>query len=157
MPKQRLEGILSKSLKETNCWYLKLQSNKLSHQTMPADFIVLPNENSDRLLIECKETQFDRFDFNRLTQLDSLKLFMNSSQYNYSYLLLMFWKGRLKKSFVYLINIEDLVEIMKKHKYKSLSIEECEEYSNGCDYMFNKIKIKNNNLFDIEYLMEEKM
>jgi hypothetical protein len=148
MPRQHLEGILSKSLKKTNHWYLKLQSNKLTHQTMPADFIVLPNNDGNRFLIECKETKFDRFDFNRLTQLDSLKSFMNLSQYNYSYLLLMFWKGRLKKSFVYMINIEALDKIMKTHKYKSLSIEECEEYSKA--YNIYKINITDDNLLNLE-------
>jgi hypothetical protein len=148
MPKQRLEGILSKSLKKTNYWYLKLQSNKLTHQTMPADFIVLPNENMYRFLIECKETKSDRFSFDRLTQLDSLKSFKNSSQYNFSYLLLMFWKGRLKKSFVYIIDIESLDIIMKIHKYKSLSIEECEEYSKA--YSIYKINIIEDNLLDLK-------
>lgn len=151
MPKQRLEGILSRSLKARNdVWYLKLQSNKLSHQSMPADFIVLPKDSPVRYLVECKETIKNRFNFDRLTQLDSLNMFNKYSDYNFSMVLLMFWKGRLKQSKVYMIGITYLNEIIQKNKYKSLSISECEMYLEKNPSNMKKIEIEKNSLFKLE-------
>lgn len=151
MPKQRLEGILSRSLKARNdLWYLKLQSNKLSHQSMPADFIVLPKGSPVRYLVECKETIKNRFNFDRLTQLDSLNMFNKYSDYNFSMVLLMFWKGRLKQSKVYMIGIVYLNEIIQKNKYKSLSIDECEMYLEKNPSNMKKIEIEKNSLFKLE-------
>jgi len=157
MPKQRLEGILSKSLKARNdCWYLKLQSNKLSHQAMPADFILLLNNYKFRYLIECKETVKNRFVFSRLTQLDSLNMFDRASAYNSSWVMLLFWKGRLKKSKTYMINITYFNEIMKKNKYKSLSIEECEHWMNNNPIKMLEIEVGKNNLFNLDKILKMK-
>jgi hypothetical protein len=112
MPKQHLEGVLSKTLKEDSAqypefkiWYMKIQNNPLAHKQTPADFIVLTKDRN--ILIECKETKTDRFTFDRLTQETDLELFAAAQPRNVACILLCFWNKRLKGSDVYLMDINN--------------------------------------------------
>ena len=104
MVKNQCEKYLSRWLKESGLWHLKLQVNPLAHTTSPADFIIL---NKGRYLIECKQTKGERFVFDRLTQKHGLLNFQKSHPDNRAFVMILFWKGRLKKSFLFLIDIEN--------------------------------------------------
>ncbi len=126
MPKQHLEGILTRSLKHINVWYLKLQVNPMAHTTMPADYIVLTN--SFNYLIECKETKTNRFDFKRLTQCGGLINFMIKGDKFKSYVMIMFWKGSVKKSSCFLIPMEAYIFIEREICKKSINLNDCNKY-----------------------------
>ena len=117
---QHLEGCLSKSLKEYSeqkkLYYMKLQVNPLAHCVTPGDYMVLTDY--ENILIECKETKSDRYDFNRLTQEKDLIDFHTALERNTSFILICFWKGSIKKSHIYLLNIREYMVLKAYCKEK---------------------------------------
>ena len=140
MKKQHLEGYLSTSLKARNdLWYMKLQVMPLAHKQTPADYIVLSKDN--KYLIECKECKNEIFNFSRLTQEHELVQFKNKFSNNNSYIMLMFWKERLKNSDIYLIPIIAYLIYKKKSNKKSINLNELHKR-----FMIYKCNIDENNL-----------
>lgn len=133
MTKQRLEGDLTKALKQINCYSLKLHNNPMAHQTTPADYLIITRNNN--YLIECKQCSNDSLAFSRLTQLQDLLIFQKKYTNTFSYILLMYYTGRIDKSDIYLIPVLYLNNIIKNHKFKSLNKNDAFKY-------FNQYKIK---------------
>lgn len=126
MRKQHLEGILSRTLKEyskqNRVWWMKIQSNLLSHKNTPADFIVITKTNN--ILIECKESKVEYFYFERLTQRVELEMFQGVLKQNKSYILICFWDKNTKGSDIYLLNIDVYNNIVENISKKSITKKE---------------------------------
>ena len=136
MAKQHIEGILSRTLKydrdncpEYNIWYMKIQNNPLAYRQTPADFIALTRNKN--ILIECKETNTDRFTFNRLTQKIDLEIFARANERNRSYVLVCFWDKRLKASDTYLIDITAFNRFCSGWHNMSITRKEANEHWNS--------------------------
>lgn len=144
MAKQRLEKDLSKTLKHyyKDIYYIKLHNQPLSHQTSPADYIILTKNNN--ILIECKQCKSKRFEFSRLTQLTDLLLFEKVLDKNESYLLLMFYKTRLGNSDIFLIPIKIFKQYIDNSIKKSINNIECLKYFNNY-----KLNIKKGGFLDL--------
>lgn len=104
MAKQKLEQYVKDSL--NNCvdlWFVKLINNHFTKT--PADFIIVNSDGT--ILLECKQIQYvdhnSSFPFARLTQESELYKFEKAVDFNRSFILFMFWTGRLKTSYIYLI------------------------------------------------------
>ena len=146
MVKQHLEQYLSTSLKANNdLWYMKLQVMPLAYHPTPADFIVLSQRHN--YLIECKECKNEIFAFDRLTQEHDLTTFYKKFVCNRSYIMLMFWKGRLNTSSIFLIPILAYLRYKKSAKKKSINLNECNKY-----FMVYKV-ITENNIFNLNILL----
>lgn len=131
MKKQHIEGVLSKSLKKYNkentpIWYLKLHNNPLTHKTTPADFLILTENHN--YLVECKETKSQTFTLDRMTQKDDLQHFKDKFNKNFSLLLLCFWKGTIKKSEIYLVDINHFLNTLTFLKKKSININDARDF-----------------------------
>lgn len=123
MAKQRLEGDVRNTLKfysvSYSFYFMKLHNNPMAHQTTPGDFLILCNNKN--ILFECKQTKTSSFDFNRLTQLDDMEIFNDFFQHNSAYIIIMFYKGRLDKSDIYLINVDEFVKFKLTWKKNSIN------------------------------------
>jgi len=128
---QKLEKILSRTLKGLNLWYLKLQVMPLAHHKMPADFIIITEKFN--YLIECKQRgsvdSFRNFSFVELTQEQDLVAFEKFSSRNKSFVLLLFWKRFMRDSVVFLISINDYLRIKSEVTRKSLSVDVLDNYN----------------------------
>lgn len=122
--KQRLEGYLSSWLKNNpEMWYQKNQVNQLAHTQSVGDFLILTKNK--RYVVECKETKVvnEKFLFphDRVTQLNDLMLFDNFFENNASYILFLFWTGRLKKSGLYIVPVNVWNKEVKRIDKKSFN------------------------------------
>ena len=128
MVKNRCERYLSKHLKQSKSFYLKLQTNQLCFKTNPADYLVF--KFAKRFLVECKECNGKYFDPRRLTQEGDLKNFVNyntsyDKPYNGAYILLLFWNKSLKKSNLFLININKFLWAKENCEKKFFKLDYC--------------------------------
>lgn len=123
MAKQHLEKYLSKTLKQKDVWWIKLQVMPLAKHKTPADYIII--SHNFRYLIECKERKLcnnrARFSFDELTQEASLVEFERKFALNKSYVLLMFWNTTIKNSDIYLIPIEGIINYRTFSGKKSIN------------------------------------
>lgn len=145
MVKQRLEDDFRKTIKERykDYYVMKLQVNPLAHTSAPADFLLLNESNN--YLVECKQCNDDRFKYDRLTQLDKMIEFENKLSKNYSYVLIMFYSGRLNTSDVYMLPVDYIKKYLKRCKRKSVSKVNAELYWK--DY---KVEIEKGGIINID-------
>ena len=132
----RLEVLFSAKLRELRDklqygWVYKFQTNKLSHQPGPADFLFL---GRNCYLIECKECSGKRLELNRLSQLDGMLSFDSSdciapnSPNFISLMVVCFWKGRKNKSKYYVMPTLTFSGVIKDFTKKSINEDEFDEY-----------------------------
>jgi hypothetical protein len=143
---QRLESDLRKTLNKryAGTYFLKLFNHPITHRRTPSDFLVLTEDKN--LLIECKETRKLRFDFSRLTQYNDMALFEAALLRNSSYLLIMFYSGRLLKSSVFLVPIAHI-----PINFKSISLKDAEVL--WADF---KVEILGNGLFNLDRIVKNR-
>jgi hypothetical protein len=152
MTKQRLEGYVSKELSTIQgIWFQKNMVNQLAYKQSVGDFIILTNNHN--YVLECKEcNNIDskgRFELSRLTQLNDLKIFENKLDRNVSLINLMFWGGSVKKSFIFIIPLNDYLYWLEDFSKKSINVKECFE-------LFNNYHIKSFSELSIILLKDEK-
>ena len=146
MANQRCEGLVSQLLKQLPVWYLKLQVMPLAHQKMPADFLVLHNEQHNRMLIECKQITIPpeankmkaRFSFDRLSQELALERFEKVAKNNASFVCLLFWHKNQKNSDMYFMTLKaykEMKEFQQSFGYSSMSLQDITDcYENEDDH-----------------------
>lgn len=124
MVKNKLEKIMSPSLKLHFTFAMKLHNNPLACQNTPADYLTtLFNAKGDgtgRLgvyLIECKQVTCDpgevgRLAFKRLKQMHDLLNFENLCPYHYSYFAIGFYDGGWTNSEIYIVPAQVMQELV---------------------------------------------
>ena len=145
--KQKLEGIFSNSFRTVfpNIYFLRLYSNPLSHQTTPADFLAI---GENRYLIECKQVTLKdgkgAFAFDRVKQSHDMASFEMHHPKNLSYVLIMFYSGRVQTSEYYLLPLARYISFEKSWHKKSISNSEAKQ-----QWFSYEIKCGKGNILDI--------
>lgn len=150
MAKQKLEQYVKNSLNnDPDVWFTKLFNNHFT--ATPGDFII--TTPSGTILLECKQIQYinhnTSFPFARLTQENEMLRFENAVELNQAFILLMFWTGRLKTSYVYLLPLGVYLHHKDTSFNKSINVQYLED--NLSEY---KIQIKNG-LLDLTRLCDD--
>jgi len=110
---KRFRESLQHSYAELEMWYMKLQVNQMAHTKNVADFLV--HVNKVLHAVEIKEIKTsDRFAFSRLSQARMLREFDNTRAAQYSWVLLNFWKGSVKKSKAFLIPFPEMLYLQQQ-------------------------------------------
>lgn len=148
---QKLEGVLSKSLREVkNLYYHKLHNNPLAHQKTPADFIV-HNKKGTTIYIECKECKLKdgkgSFAFSRLTQEQDLEIIENFSNSTISAVMILFRDKTLKKSSCFIIQYKTYKMFKKLIPKKSANIKDFKDYLS-----YAELDVLPGSIFDMNFL-----
>jgi len=128
--KQHLEPMFRNSMKQVPYMYfIKLQSNMLSHTRIDGDFEILPDHRPQRYRVECKEVgvTVNNFSFSRLSQEEDLWNFDARSEFNISYVMILFWNGNVMNSECYALTISAYKEFKKGWHKKSITRDEAKE------------------------------
>lgn len=132
MPKQKLEGYLSKSLKlHSDLFGYKLHNNPLAHQRTPADFVI-HNRNGKTIYIECKECKIiadkGAFAFHRLTQEENLYMLDSFSGFICCYVMILFKQARFQNSVCFLVPFSEYIAFKHCFTKKSANINDFKVY-----------------------------
>lgn len=162
--RNKTEKMFSKSLRQSNLWGIKIESNPLAHQQQPGDYILtfdkyvgeishMQFKKHYTILVEAKQVTLKdgkgRFAFKRFKNQIPLTNFSKNSYNHKGFLLLTYNETMWANSEIYLIPIEEWNMKMKDWPMVSLNRADANKI-----FGHHKYSIQTGSIIDIKAILE---